>query len=122
MTIECIGYRAHQSGALQGFANFKVIPKNGAAYELFGCGIFMKNGHRWASMPSREYVDKDSNEKKYIDIFRYCEKNINDAFKEGAIKALDEWCANNAAPEPQPLVSQEYQPPQDSNQQEGLPF
>ena len=96
MSIECLEYKPHASGALQGFANFRV-PKMGI--ELFGCGLFMKNGKRWLSMPSREYNDPESGEKKYISIMRFIEKSHNDAFAAAALKALDEWCAKNAVPE-----------------------
>lgn len=110
MTIECIEYRSHQSGALQGFANFRV-PKMGI--ELFGCGVFMKNGKRWLSLPSREYQDQDSGEKKYISILRFIEKEHNDAFCRAALKALDEYCAQH----------NQEQPPQEQNtQNEELPF
>lgn len=110
MTIECIDYRSHESGALQGFANFRV-PKMGI--EIFGCGVFMKDGKRWLALPSREYEDRDSNEKKYMSIMRFIDKGHNEGFCKAALHALDEWCANQAQSDGEP----------ESNQtEEELPF
>ena len=47
MTMTCMEYKPHASGALQGFANLSV-PKMGI--ELFGCGVFSKNGKRNAAL------------------------------------------------------------------------
>ena len=112
MTIECLGYRKHDSGALQGFGNFRMTQSNGLAFELFGCGVFMKDGRRWIAMPSREYQDPETHEKKYISIFRFCDKAHGDAFGHAALAALDSWCkSQNEAPAPE-----------QASQTEGLPF
>lgn len=110
MSIECMEYRPHASGALQGFANFR-IPKMGI--ELFGCGVFSKNGARFLGLPSREYQDPETGEKKYIQILRFIEKDHKDAFCKAALVALDDWCAKQGQPE-----AQQEAPPQDSD----LPF
>lgn len=100
-TIECIGFKSHVSGALQGFANLRV-PKMGI--EVFGCSIFVKEGRRWMSMPSREYLDRDTGEKKYISTFRFMEKQHQDSFCKAALQAIDFWREQN--PEPEPEASQ----------------
>lgn len=96
--IECLEFRSHPSGALQGFANFR-IPKMGV--ELFGCPVFMKDGRRWMSLPSREFVDQESGEKKYITVMRFIEKEHNDAFCKAALQAMDSWCEAQKSPAPE---------------------
>lgn len=124
MSIECMEFKAHESGALKGFANFRV-PKMGI--ELFGCSIFMKDGRRWMSLPSREYVDRETGDKKYISIMRFMEKEHNDSFCKAALHSMDQWCAANAQQQPQPSApiaqpqaQQQYQP--QAEEQEDLPF
>jgi len=106
MSVECIQFRSHESGALKGFANFRV-PKMGI--ELFGCSYFMKDGRRWLSLPSREYVDPESGEKKYISIMRFIEKEHLDAFCKAALHAIDEWCKANAEPQQEQPMHQEHE-------------
>lgn len=93
MSVECMEFRSHESGALKGFANFRV-PKMGI--ELFGCGVFMKDGKRWLSMPSREYQDNETGEKKYMNIMRFMDKSHHEGFCKAALQAMDEWCLANA--------------------------
>jgi hypothetical protein len=112
MSFECINYKAHNSGALQGFADF-MVPKMGI--ELYGCGVFMSNGKRWIKPPSREFTDPKSGEKKYINILKFIKKEHNDSFCQAALQALDKWCEQNAAPEPEEQ-SAGFVP------EEGLPF
>jgi len=95
MSIECMEFKSHPSGALLGFANYR-LPKMGI--ELFGCGVFSKNGRRWVSTPSREYQDPESGEKKYIAIMRFSEKSHQEAFSKSALEAMDAWCAKEAGP------------------------
>jgi hypothetical protein len=110
MSIECIGFRSHESGSLRGFANFR-IPKMGI--EIFGCGVFMNHGNRFLSLPSREYTDKESGEKKYMSILRFIDKNHHEGFCKAALHAMDEWCAKNA---------QQQEEVCDETQQEESPF
>ena len=110
MSIECLDYRAHESGALKGFANF-YVPKMGI--EIYGCGLFQKNGRRWLSLPSRE--GEQDGEKKYFQIMRFREKSHAEAFLKACMTALDEWIQQNAPPQ------QEYENEVDIPD-EGLPF
>ena len=71
----------------------------------------MKNGKRWLSLPSREFQDKDTGEKKYMSIMRFMEKAHNDAFCKAALKALDDFCAQHA-----------HEEPAQEQSAEGLPF
>jgi hypothetical protein len=99
VSIECIEYKPHPSGALQGFANFRV-PKMGI--EIYGCGVFMKDGKRWVSMPSRDYKDPENGEKKYISIMRFIVQSHNESFVTAALAALDKWCQEHSVLEVKP--------------------
>ena len=92
MSIECMAYKAHESGSLQGFANLW-IPKMGL--EIYGCTLNMKDGKRWLSLPSKEYKNKDG-ETKYQPILRFREKEHLTKFCQLARDAVDEWCAIEA--------------------------
>lgn len=93
MSIECLKFSSHESGSLRGFANFR-LAKMGV--EIFGCGVFMKNGKRWVSLPNREYKDAETGETKYMGIIRFIEKAHLDAFCKAALKAVDDWCEKEA--------------------------
>lgn len=107
MSVECIGYRAHESGSLQGFADLR-LPTMGV--ELYGCGLFMKNGKRWVSLPSKEYDDKETGERKYQRIMKFMAKEHSDLFSTAALPAIDKWCESQIPVYPEPI------------QQEALPF
>ena len=98
MAIECFEFRALSSGALQGFADFRLLLTNGMGIEFFGCSVFMKDGRRWVSLPSREYFDKETKEKKYSKCARFVEKSHMDAISESSLKALDEFCSKQPEP------------------------
>ena len=94
--IECTRFVTLQKGSLQGFADL-YVPKWGI--EIKGCSLFMKNGKRWVSMPSREYeVD---GEKKYAPIVAFRNKAHMDAFSEQAKDAIDNYCINTSVHAPE---------------------
>jgi len=92
--IECLGFRSHNSGILQGFAKLHV-PAWGV--EIDGCKVFQKEGQRWLKLPDREYKNAEG-ETKWAPTVRFVEKRHQDLFSTAALKAVDEWCAENAAP------------------------
>lgn len=89
--IECIKFKSHQKGHLQGFADF-YIPKWGV--ELTGCSLYMKDGRRWLNLPAKEYTNPEG-EQKYAPIVRFREKKHFEIFIEQAKKAIDKWCEEN---------------------------
>ena len=100
MTIECIRYTEYASGALIGFADLW-IPNWGI--EISGCSVFSKDNRRWVSLPSREYADKTTNEKKYAPIVLFREKGLFSEFGKAALQAIDDWIIRNPpanTPEP----------------------
>jgi len=112
MAIECIDYREHISGALQGFATIWV-PKMGL--EIQGISLFSKEGRRWVSMPSKEYTNKEG-EKKYSPIVSFRDKKHHSLFGEACLEAIDKW--KEARPT-QPSGYAEDVPPTEDN--EGAP-
>lgn len=99
MTVECIKFVPHASGALQGYASFR-LPKMGI--EIYGCGVFMKDGRRWVALPQRPFQSEGTT--KYLNIVRFIEKSHATAFSEAALSAVDEWCAANATKSEEPLL------------------
>ena len=92
MTIECFGFTSHESGFLQGFADLKV-PKMGI--KLFGCGLFSKGGRSWLSLPSRDYIDKESGEKKYIPVMDFIDSDHKVPFSKEAMEAVQKFRAED---------------------------
>lgn len=86
MTIECTNYKPVNKGNLLGYADF-FMARSGM--EIYGCGVYQKDGRRWVNMPSREYTNADG-EKKFLSIVRFREKPVQQAFSETALKAVDE--------------------------------
>ena len=86
MTIECTNYKPVNKGSLLGYADFFMARSR---MEIYGCGVYQKDGHRWVNMPSREYTNADG-EKKFLSIVRFREKSVQQAFSDAALKAVDE--------------------------------
>lgn len=88
--IECLKFKAVEKGALIGYADFH-LPTMGI--EIFGCAVFMSNGKRWISMPSREFKDHEGN-KKFIPLFRFREKEQQQSFNKQGWVAIQEYQKN----------------------------
>lgn len=93
--IECLKFTPKSSGALQGFADI-YVPKWGV--EIFGVSIFMKDGRRWVSMPSREY-DQDG-VKKYWPYLKFREKAHMDAFSKKVMEAVTKFAETQVVEKP----------------------
>lgn len=85
--IECVNFKSHNSGALQGFATL-FVEKMGI--EIKDCCLFMKDGKRWMTFPSREFTN-DKGEKKYAPLIKFREKGLQEQFMSLAINAVDEY-------------------------------
>lgn len=107
-------FKRLNKGNLQGFADIYVDKWD---LELFGLALYMKDGKRWVSFPSREYHTQEG-EKKYLNHYRFRDKENYNRFQEGCKAAIDKWCKEN--PE-QPQQSPPQQP-QSYMSQEEIPF
>ena len=58
--IECIKFKSHVDGCLQGFAD---IYSDVTGLETYGCTLWMKEGRRWVNMPSKEYTNAEGQKK-----------------------------------------------------------
>ena len=105
--IQCLGFRSHSSGLLQGFAKLLVTQWG---VEIDGCKVFMKDGSRWVSLPSKEYKNAEG-ETKWSPVVRFVETAHRDFCSKCAVEAIDIWCKENAQQE-------QVKPAQD----EELPF
>lgn len=112
--IECIGYREVNKGALEGFANFR-LPKIGM--EIYGCGVYSKNGRRWVNLPTREYKDPNTNETKYASIIKIINADHYKKFCEKAVYLVELF-----RKEQQEKNQQQAQPAQKFDLDEQVPF
>lgn len=109
--IQCTKFRPHQKGFLMGFATI-FVEKWGI--EIDGFTMWQKEGKRWINLPSTEYVDKDTGEKKYKSVFYFRNKDHLSMFLEGVRVAIDEYIAQMEAEQAN------FESP--VNDKEGVPF
>lgn len=88
--IECMKFKPVEKGALIGYADFYLSSLD---IEIFGCAVFMSNGKKWISMPSREYKDHEGN-KKFIPLFRFRQKEQQQSFNKQGWIAIQEYQKN----------------------------
>lgn len=101
--IECINFKSYKEGCLQGFADFYISKWKA---EIYGCKLYSKDGRRWVTLPSKEYIN-DEGEKKYSYIFRFRESKDFKVFMEHAKLAIDKWCYENF-PEDEDIEKEPY--------------
>lgn len=87
--IECIKYKAINKGSFLGFADI-YIPKTGQ--EIYGCKLYQKDGRRWVSLPSNEFINEQG-EKKYAPMMKYRDPEHQKLFLEACVKAIEAKCA-----------------------------
>lgn len=87
MSVECMEFRSYSSGSLVGFATL-YVPKWGVVVK--DISVFNKEGNRWISFPSREFVSKEG-EKAYNPYIKFRSKDHHEAFNLLAIKAIDDY-------------------------------
>ena len=89
--IECTKFKSHESGCLQGFADF-YVEKWGL--EINGCSLYMKDGKRWINFPSKEFTNQEG-EKAYAPLVKFRERDQMDKFSDSAKVAIDKYCKEN---------------------------
>ena len=92
MSVECVSYRPFKKGCLEGFADLWV-PKMGL--EFYGCTVHSKDGKRWLNLPSKEYEDKDSGERKFRHVVRFRNSAHYTQFGIHALESIDRWIQAN---------------------------
>ncbi len=105
--IECIRFRAHAAGTLQGFVDLW-IEKMGV--EIYGCTLHVKDGKRWINLPSKEYLSENG-EKKYSPVIRFRDKDHYYKFCDRAKESIDAWVEKNANKPPEEEPSEEEELP-----------
>jgi hypothetical protein len=88
MDLICTKYKSYKSGSLQGYFDITFVD---TGLQIFGCSLFMKNGKRWVSFPSKEYINS-SGETKYQPYVKYNTLDIQSIFQNAALKAIDQFC------------------------------
>lgn len=92
MNVECTKFKSCVKGPLQGFAHLKIVD---LGLEIYSCTVWQKNGKRWVKMPEKEYIDSVG-EKKYFPHCRFNTMPMHEEFSNAAIKAIDNFCKQNA--------------------------
>lgn len=83
--MELIKYKEVNKGYLKGYADFFI---ENWELEIYGCGVFSKEGRNWVAMPSREYKDADG-KTKYFPIVKFRNKHHHDAFADMALRTIE---------------------------------
>ena len=86
MEIECLAFRSMPKGLLLGFAKIYVAEWG---IEINYVTLFQKNDTRWIGLPSREYQDPRSGEKKYSPYVRFRDKYQSDLFSKAVLDSID---------------------------------
>ena len=86
--IECIRFKSHVKGDLQGFADLYIPEWD---IEIPGFTMWMKDGRRWISAPGVEYKNQEG-ETKYRPLFFFKDKSKWRDFTREALKAVDKHC------------------------------
>ena len=89
--VECLKFKSMDSGALLGFADIWV-PKMGI--EIFGCGLYAKDGRKWINFPCREYKDENG-DNQWIPVMRFRSKEHMNGFSSLVIADIAEWREQN---------------------------
>lgn len=68
--------------------------------KIEGWTYHVKNGKQWVSPPSKEYIDRESGEKKYYPMIRFPEKERYYKFQEWAVGQVKDTFAPATAQSP----------------------
>jgi len=93
--LKVIAYKPINRGKLVGFLDV-FIPSVGI--EIYGLTAFESDGRRWFNLPSREYEDKDTGQKKYSPIMRFPNEAYYNAFMNALRKEFDAYCMKQEGP------------------------
>ncbi len=87
-------YNQINKGHLNGFITIQIDP---IGLIIEGCCVFMKEGKRWFTLPTKKFTDKGTQEEKYRAYpCRFANKNILNAFLSAIGTAFDKYCQENA--------------------------
>lgn len=86
MSFEILNYRPNpRDGVLK--ANFSVKVVKWGGFIISNCTLFDKGSSRWVAMPS-QIVEKDG-KKVYYPYIKFDDRDTQQAFVDGILKALD---------------------------------
>lgn len=60
--------------------------------EIYDLTIFQDGGKRWFNLPQRDYVDKETGERRWIGTMRFPNELFYKAFMEALRKEFDRYC------------------------------
>lgn len=91
--IKCTNFRSYEKGNCLGFATL-LFEEEG--FEMGGFVLNQKDGKRWVSVPGS--YKEINNEKKWVNVGKFPEKDKYVNFQNNARKAIDKFCQPDDAP------------------------
>lgn len=91
--VKVVNFRSVPKGSLLGFLNIFI---ESVGMEIYDLTVFQKDGRRWFNLPTREYEDKESGEKKYARRVHFPDETYYNAFMEAVRNAFDDYCHEQA--------------------------
>ena len=94
LTVTCTDFRTLQRNTLLGFATINIAEMKMTISDV---AIHEKNGTRWAQLPSKPMVGRDktvltddNGKVKYAPIFSFDSKDVQYAFSNAVVKAVED--------------------------------
>ena len=99
LTLVCLDWRSLERGSLLGFANVHIPAVRLVIRDV---AIHMKDGKRWAQLPSKAQISKDrelikdgDGKIKYAPFGEFDNRKVADAFSDAVVRAVDEFHARH---------------------------
>lgn len=94
LNVTCTDFRDLQRNTLLGFATIRIAEMRISVSDV---AVHEKNGKRWAQLPAKPLLDKDKNvltnddgRVRYAPIFSFDTKEVEQAFSNAVVKAVEE--------------------------------
>jgi hypothetical protein len=87
--IEVTAYKVIAKNSLQGVFSIKIAKWGDLTIREMA--HFKKSDAEWVAFPNRQYVDKDTQEKKYFEYFRFINPETTKLFQEKVKDAINKY-------------------------------
>jgi hypothetical protein len=92
--IEVIEFRELRRNSLLGFAKIRVAEWHLVISDV---AIYEKDGRKWAQLPSKQLLDKNSGEPlrdadgkpRYVRLLQFDDRTISDRFSDSVVRAVE---------------------------------
>lgn len=87
--LKVTGHRSVKNSKLKCFLSVH-FPEIGL--DVHDLTLFQDNGRRWFNLPSREYLDRETNEKKWVNTMRFPDEAVYKQFMTALESAFNDYC------------------------------